>query len=180
MTAEPALTLAQFEIASPALEAAGIHVSLLDGQIVRKFSSSAARGQCLTELITGLLTHVRAHNLGGVLVSQTTAFLFLPSHCPEPDIAYLSQRRKPTRQYCIADAWPEFILQVMDDSLPDSEVARRQRDRATWVARGAVVYDLYPEERLVRVYDSEGERVEREDLTFAALPGLRMPLADLW
>ena len=172
------LTIREYEIANAALEALGVHVSLIDGRLVKKMSTSDQHSEIISTLIAFIKMHLITHRLPGIVTTQTTGFRFTESHCPEPDIAYVSQRTTTTGSACIDDDWPDFIIEVVSDPRRTDETQRLERDRSTWLERGAGVYEVWPDSRMTKVFaQGQSERIEHETLTFTALPGLEIPLA---
>jgi Uma2 family endonuclease len=149
---EAQITVTEYEIASAALEASGVHVSLIDGRIVRKVSSTDSHTQIINRLIAYIQMHLIEHELSGVLVSQTTGFQFNETHCPEPDIAYIRDRVLTRGEACISDDWPDFVIEVISDPTRTAELERLERDRVTWLEHGATVYEAWPQDRHVMVF----------------------------
>ena len=175
---ETQLTVTEYEIASAALEASGVHVSLIDGRIVRKASFIDSHTQIINRLIAFIQMHLIQFGLPGVLVSQTTGFQFSETHCPEPDIAYIKNCASTRGEACISEDWPDFVIEVLADPSRSAELERLERDRVTWLERGATVYETWPQEHQVRVLSPDGtQQVVKDALTFASLPDLRIPLA---
>ena len=58
---ETRLTVRDYEIASAALEASGVHVSLIDGRIVKKVSSTDEHTQVINRLIAFMKTGQEHH-----------------------------------------------------------------------------------------------------------------------
>ena len=179
---ENLITVEEFEELADALRATGKHYQLIDGKIVKKMSSNDWHTDLIV-LIAGLIrVHLFNHKIPGITVSQTTGFRFSPYHCSEPDIAYISGMTRYANQPCVDKYWPDIVIEVISNPKNSSEINQLESDRPVWLERGATVWEVWAEDRLVKVFtavDAE-PHIEREKLTHAKLPGLEIQLEDVF
>jgi Uma2 family endonuclease len=175
---ENLITVEEFEQLADWLHASGKHYELVEGKIVKKMPSKDWHTDIINIIIAYLKMHLITHNLPGITTSQTTGFRFSPYHCPEPDIAYISSMDHYADQHCITDYWPDLVVEVVSNPKSSEEINRLETDRVVWLERGATVWEVWAQDRLVKVFtDAEAEPdIEREKLTFASLPSLEIPL----
>jgi Uma2 family endonuclease len=160
---------------------------LVDGEVVEMAPAGGVHGKVTGRVGWRLAEHVDAHGGGEVVVGDVGFVLTLPSD-PErvraPDAGFVSAARLPEGRLprgFIRGA-PDLAVEVFSPSERPEEVQQKVRDwleggtRLVWViapeARSATVYRPDGSARLVR----EPEALEGEDV----LPGLRIPLADLF
>ena len=175
---ENLITVDEFEELADALRASGKHYQLIDGKIVKKMPSKDWHTAIINVIIAYIQMHLINHNLPGITTSQTTGFRFSPFHCPEPDIAYIRAMTGYTNQHCISDYWPNLVVEVVSNPKSSEEMKRLENDRAVWLERGATVWEVWAEDRLVKVFTAADAdpHIEREKLTHPDLPGLEIPL----
>lgn len=98
-------------------------------------------------------------------------------HCPEPDIACVSTMDAYANQYCIREHWPDLIVEVVSSPDHADKIRRLEADRPVGLERGATVWEGWPQMRYAKIFTGADEpRTEHDQLTFAALPGLEIPL----
>ncbi len=179
---ENLITVEEFEELADWLRGSGKHYELVHGKIMKKMPSKDWHTDIII-LIAGLIRiHLITQNLPGITTSQTTGFRFSPHHCPEPDIAFIRSLNSYTGQHCITDYWPDLVVEVVSNPRSNEELKRLEADRPVWLERGATVWEVWAEDRLVKVFTDPAiePHIEREKLTFAHLPGLEIPLATVF
>jgi Uma2 family endonuclease len=173
------ITIDEFEAMAEQFRAAGLQFELIEGKIVKKMPSKDWHTHIINVIIAYIQMHLLTHKLPGITTSQTTGFRFSDYHCPEPDVAYCSRIDEYTGQHCIADYWPDLVVEVVSNPQNSEEIQRLATDRPTWLERGAVVWEVWPQDRLVKIYTpgQDAPVIERETLAFEGLPGLEIPLS---
>jgi len=100
-----------------------------------------------------------------------------------PDVAFLSYERMPQSEQeriALPTIAPDAVVEVLsrDDGSRDVE----EKIRVYLAAGTNVVFVVDPDERTVRVCDSDGQSVlgEEDDVAHRSLPGLRFPVRTLF
>ena len=173
------ITTDEFEAMAEQFRAAGLQFELIDGKIVKKMPSKDWHTHIINVIIAYIQMHLVTHDLPGITTSQTTGFRFSEYHCPEPDVAYCSSIDEYTGQHCIDGHWPDLVVEVVSNPQNSEEIQRLDTDRPTWLERGSTVWEVWAQERLVKIYMPGREKpvIEREQLSFENLPGLVIPLS---
>jgi Uma2 family endonuclease len=175
---ENLITVEEFEELADALRATGKHYELVEGKIVKKMPSKAWHSAIINVIIAYIQMHLITHSLPGITTSQTTGFRFSPYHCPEPDVAYVPSMQVLVDEHCISEHWPDLVVEVISNPRNSVEINQLEADRVVWLERGATVWEVWAQDRLVKVFSAAetDAHIEREKLTHAALPGLEIPL----
>jgi Uma2 family endonuclease len=169
------------------MEQSDVRRELVDGEVVEMAPVGGLHGWVTGKVYRQLDDHVGAHGGGVVVVGDVGFVLALPTD-PErvraPDAGFVVAARlsggRPPRGF-IRGA-PDLAVEVLSPSDRPDDVQQKIRD---WLEGGArLVWVIAPEARTVTVYRPDGsarlvrepESLDGEDV----LPGLRLPLADLF
>jgi Uma2 family endonuclease len=160
---------------------------LVDGQVREMVPVGGAHGRLTMRVSRRLDEHVERHGGGKVLVGDVGFVLRLP-HDPErvraPDVAFVTTAQLPEGRLPegFLRGAPDLAVEVLSPSDNPVDVQQKVRDyleagaRLVWViapaARTATIYRADGSARLLR----EGDHLDGE----AVLPGLAIPLADLF
>jgi Uma2 family endonuclease len=167
--------------------AGDVRRELVDGEVIEMTPAGGVHGEVTWRVCRRIAEHVETHRLGRVVVGDVGFVLALPAD-PErvraPDVAFVSTGRLPDGRLPqgFVPGAPDLAVEVLSPSDNPVEVQQKVRDyleagtRLVWVvaprARTATVYRPDGSARLVR----EPESLDGE----AVLPGLAIPLADLF
>lgn len=158
---------------------------LIKGELRVMTPAGFEHGDIALEIGARLKRYAQQHHLGRVVGAETG---FRLSRAPDtvraPDAAYVSAARLPPREerQQFLDVAPDLAVEVVSPS--DRAIAVTEKALA-WLAAGtSVVWVVYPPQRLVAVYASDGSvthvghdgELDGGDV----LPGLRVPVADLF
>ncbi len=161
----------------------GRQYELWDGELSMVPSPTAGHQTLLFSLAYLLQTFVRAQGLGRVLVAPLDV-IFTEIWTMQPDIIYISRQRMNIIQDRIRGA-PDLVVEILSPSTAQRD---RVEKRILYARFGVQEYWLVdPEARQVEVltlgegdYETAGLYGEEDTLTSPLLPGLSMPLSQVF
>jgi len=174
---EDRITIEEYERVSEYFESIGLPVELEEGKIIKRVSTKAWHSEIVNTIIAYIKMHIITHDLPGIVTGETTGYAAADDDCPEPDAAYCAVLDAAPDTPCIP-APPALVVEVISDPNNRRELERLENKRAKYLTMGATVWEVWAQERAARIY-APGQRevvVERKTLTFAGLPGLKIPL----
>ncbi len=174
---EERITIDEYERASAYLESIGVPVMLEEGRLIKRVSTKAWHSTIVAVIMSYLQMHLITNDLPGIVTGETTGYAAADDDCPEPDVAYCAVLNVAPDTPCIPEA-PTLVVEVVSDPKNKREIERLAEKRAKYLAMGATVWDVWAADREVKMYvpGVAEPTIERETLTFAALPGLAIPL----
>jgi Uma2 family endonuclease len=126
--------------------------------------------------------HIDQHQLGTLYVGDPGFILERdPDTVLGPDMAFVRAGGPPEEDHGFSPEVPDLVIEIFSPSDRPGRMADRvRRYRAFGVP---VVWVLYPEPQTVAVHDANGTRILGEGDVLDGgdvLPGLRLPLADIF
>jgi Uma2 family endonuclease len=154
---------------------------LVDGVLVEK-PKGYYESRLAVTLIYFLERFLEKRDLGIVLGADGTVRLE-PGLVRIPDVAFFSWRRFPRRRLPaepIPDLIPDLAVEILSTTNTPKEMARKRREYFAGGCR--LVWEVYPDDRIVRVYTSPEKFTElkEKDIVDGArvLPGFSLSIAD--
>ncbi|WP_209307627.1 Uma2 family endonuclease [Geodermatophilus sp. DF01-2] len=158
---------------------------LVDGELKEMAPAGFHHGQVALTIGALLRDHVRRDRLG-VAVAAETGFRLSrdPDTVRAPDVAFVAEHRLPPRseRQRFLDLAPDLAVEVVSPSDRAADVTEKA---LAWLAAGtSLVWVVYPVQRVVAVHAADGTvahvRADGEIEGGEVLPGLRLPVADLF
>lgn len=156
---------------------------LVRGRVVREPPAGFEHGRLAGRILIRLGEHVRVHDLGDVLATDTG---FILAHDPPtvraPDAAFVSKARRPAPAPGFGRLAPDLAVEVVS---PSDTVERSHGRILDYLEAGTrEVWLVDPVHRTVTVYRPRSEvqllRIEDALEGGEVLPGFRLPLSDLF
>jgi Uma2 family endonuclease len=169
------------DLLSPRSDQADRLYELVDGVLVEKAMGSfeSLLAGVLIQLLRNFLD---VHPLGTVLAPDGMLRL-MPGLVRVPDVSFISWDRFPDRRRpreAIFTAAPDLAVEIISEGNTAAEMDRKLREYFSAGAR--LVWLVYPEEPVVRVYTNDNEfTLVGEDGTLDGgelLPGFRLPVRE--
>lgn len=160
-------------------EPQGQRMELIGGEVVTMGRGGIAHEWIKSNLIEILAAWV-SQNQSMKLLSETT-FQLDEHSSPMPDVSVLSRSRKVAGASGFFQGAPELAVEVVSSE----SAARLESKVALYLAHGAKsVWVVFPELRLVRIFDaSGGSRKFEENQTLedpSVLPGFQVPVSAIF
>ncbi len=157
---------------------------LVRGEVVQLTLPGAVHGAVVVNIAATLEAHVRAHDLGLVMVASG----FVVEHSPDtvrgPDVSFVSRARIAAGGVPVAffQKAPDLAVEVVSPSDTAAELEVKVRD---YLRNGAMqVWLAYPESRTLHVYHRDGTARwygENETLDGGdVLPGFSVPVREFF
>lgn len=175
-----AYTVEQFErfLAQP--ENADRLFELVDGEIVEKMVTQE-HGILAGNFVTELNLFLRDHPLGRVSVETRHRFAGDRDNDRLPDVSYIADLSKPVVRKGAVLSLPDLAVEIKS---PDDGFKQMRAKARYYLAHGtALVWLVFPEQRVIEVYTPDDEFVLGEDETLTGgdlLPGFAVPVRDLF
>ena len=159
---------------------------LVDGELREMAPAGFRHGRVAVRIGGRLDEFVRSRKLGAVAGAETGFRLTRqPDTVRAPDVSFIAAHRLPSdedEQERFLELAPDLVVEVVSPSDRAAEVTEKA---LAWLDAGvALAWVVYPRQRLVAVYTpggavthvGEGEELDGGEV----LPGLRLPVADLF
>jgi Uma2 family endonuclease len=179
-TAQNLITVDQFEQMLALPENRDRLLELINGEIVEKMPTEE-HGLLSGNIVTGLNNFVKPQRLGrvGTEVRHRRADDALNTRLP--DISFTSTKRPLVTRGSV----PHFPDLAVEIKSPDDSVRQLREKAEFYLANGvAVVWLVYPEQRMVEIYSLDGDveiLLEGDIVTGGeVLPGFSMPVTDIF
>lgn len=158
---------------------------LVAGELIREPLPGEAHGTVAATITGRLFLFLREHRLGRLYAAETGFVLARdPDTVRGPDAAFVSRERDATtvRRGPFFEGAPDLAVEVLSPSNTRREIEDKTHE---YLAAGAsVVWVVDPDRKTVTVHrpGHDPESLSREDVLDggAVLPGLRLPVADLF
>jgi Uma2 family endonuclease len=177
---EPSVTLFEYEALE---EGEDERLELVRGRLVREPAPGGVHGVVLLELLHALHSHVRAHDLGRVLVETGVRYAGEPPTVRRPDIAFIAAGRLP--EITPVSFWevaPDLVIEIVSPN--DSWTSIRDKIEMDLDAGVRAVWIVDPRARRVIVHTTAAaSRVVTADETLIAgdvVAGFMLRVGDLF
>jgi Uma2 family endonuclease len=157
-------------------------LELIDGRIVEKVTSER-HGRIAIIIASEIRVYLKAHpEVHGQFSVETSLRPISDNHNERrPDVS-LRLTDEPASEASYLTTFPDFIAEIKSPT--NSYEALRNKARF-YLANGTqLVWLVYPNKRLVEVYDAQGNSEfythDNDSLTIDLLPGFQLTLADLF
>lgn len=154
---------------------------LVDGVVTEVAPAGWGHGLVAATLLGRVFPVVATGRLGRVLAAETGFCLGRdPDTVRAPDLAFVRAGREPADPAGYAELAPDLVAEVVSPSDSATSVTRKA---LAWLDAGvAVVWVVDPGSGSVTVYRPDALAVLRDGdtLTDPLLPGLALPVRDLW
>ncbi len=162
----------------------GRRYELIDGELLVTPSPSWSHQRVVGALFAILRQHVRARQLGEVVVSPFDVIL-TPKNAPQPDIVFVAREREDRVSERGVEGAPTLVVEVLSPSRPALDLVKKRKlyfDNSIphyWIAD--------PEKRSLeglvrgsRDYTTEARFDGDGTAVLSPFPDLVIPLAELW
>ncbi len=159
---------------------------LVNGELKQMAPAGFRHGRVAARMARRLDEFVQARQCGAVAGAETGFRLSRqPDTVRAPDVSFIAAHRLPSDEDTLdgfLELAPDLVVEVVSPSDRATDVTEKA---LAWLAAGvALAWIVYPRQRLIAVYTPGGAVVhvgEGEELDGGeVLPGLRLPIADLF
>ncbi len=169
------VTVQEF-LALPEIE--GQRMELIGGEVVTMGRGAAAHEWIKANLLLLLAAWIR-QNPSLILLSEAT-FRLDEHNSPIPDIALLTRSRKPSDMSRWFQGGPDVAIEVVSSE----KASHLETKIELYLSHGSKsVWVVYPEQRVVWIFDASGQarKFERDQtLEDPTLPGFRVPVSAIF
>lgn len=167
------------------LHSQGVRGELIRGVLIEKMPSGEEHGELAMYIGSLLNVFARPRRLGRVIGSDAGVLLErAPDTVREPDVAFISYRKRPRgiRNTRYAQAVPELVVEIRS---PGDSAAELDEKARMWIRHGVlIVWAIHPDARTVDVYRADGSvtaLADRDTLDGgAALPEFSCAVSDIF
>ena len=173
MSSATLLTVEQFEQLP---QKDGVRYELKDGELIEMANAKFGHEVAKSRIIQPVVAYALQHRIGRVYAE--TSFALTPSRVCIPDVAFLSNEAaaKADPDHIFRGA-PELAIEVVSES--ESALDLRQKIQEYLDAGSQAVWAVYPNLRMIAVYDHSGVKELRGNQVLEApdvLPGFQTPV----
>jgi len=154
---------------------------LIKGELLTMSPSGEEHGLLSATIASLLFTFVKANDLGVVYGAETGFKLESdPDTVLAPDVAFIRKERVGHRSKGYRIGPPDVAVEVISPSEIASQVERKV---AQWLSFGTLsVWLVNPDSKTIEVVSVKGRSTfkETDDLVDEVIPGLRLPLSEIF
>ncbi|MFN2615301.1 MAG: Uma2 family endonuclease [Actinomycetota bacterium] len=158
------------------------HRRRADGELVESPSPKVRHQQLVGRLFIAFADHVNTFGSGTVLMAPMDT-VFSPMNVTQPDLLFIADDRSDVLTEANVQGAPSLCIEVISDSRRD-----RVRKKAIYERFGVEEYWIVdPEIDRVEIYRLAGDSYDKpgildgdDVLTYSRLPGLEIPLRELF
>lgn len=174
------ITLEEFEAFIQLPENTDRIFELIDGEIVEKMPSNPLSSNIAMRIALPIGNYLTTNDIGHITGEAGGYKIFGDTYVP--DVAFISKTRLPERPYNgFAPIPPDLAVEVVSPTDDRNDLLKKV---ANYLAAGVLVWVVYPDERVVRVF-APGQPVQTLGMDGVldggdVLPGFTLPVTKIF